>query len=247
MADNLNIHFPFADLLRSGDLILTAGEGDVAVIARLPDKYLADSRTLWKNLGGADALKAQLHGASGDLTKEETAKRKVLEPLMAALKETAKKAFKGADVKLHDEFQVGINEPHDTASVLRRAGIMLASAQNTANAAALKLKAWGDADTKKLETAIGAFRTTDTVHETAKLDAGDATGKRNRDANDLYDQLQTIQNAASLEYPDTDSSNAPKRAAFLLGKFPPHGGNKKKSATADKPQTPDNPPAPPAK
>ena len=228
MADELKFHFPFADLLRSGDLILTAAEGDAAVSGRLPANYVTDSRTLWTSLGGEDATKAEKKGEAGVMTVEERAKLKALEPLTHALKETAKKAFKGQDVKLHDEFQVGITEPHDTASVLRRANIMLKSAQNTANAAALKLKGWGAADTTKLENAIGAFRTTDTTHEASKNVAADATGTRNRDANKFYEDLQTIQNAASLEYPEEVSANAPKRAAFLLGKFPPRGGGKDK-------------------
>ena len=240
MAEELKFHGPFGDVLRSGDLILTAAEADAAVSGRLPVNYVADSRTLWKSLGGEDAAKSQKAGEAGVLTQEEHKKRAVLEPLTTALKGTAKKAFAGQEVKLHQEFQVGINDPHDTASVLRRAKIMLASAKETNNAAALKTKGWGDADTGKLETAIGAFGTTDTTHEKAKVTAQDATGVRNHDANGFYDRLLTIQNAASLEYPATDPANSGKRELFLLGKFPPHGGNHKKKP-GDQPPKPPQP------
>jgi len=46
-------------------------------------------------------------------------------------------------------------------------------------------------------------------------------------ADDLYDRLQTIQNAANLEWPEDNPANAQTRADFRIGKFPPkdHGGN----------------------
>jgi hypothetical protein len=44
-------------------------------------------------------------------------------------------------VKLHQEFQVGINSPHDLGSILSRADIILASVQNAANLSTLKLTA----------------------------------------------------------------------------------------------------------
>jgi len=221
MATDPKLHIPLAELLRSGGLILTAGETDLAVSARLPALFISNARTLWTNLGGEDATQAMKKGASGDLTKEETAQRDALKFAVKQLKDTAKKAFSGQDVKLHDEFQIGITEPHNTGELLRRGAIMLASAKDTANAAALQAKGYGAADRQKLEDVIGAFRSTDTTHETAKNDATDATGVRTRDGIDLLDRLETIQNAASLEYPVTVSGNAPKRTAYLLGKFPP--------------------------
>ena len=231
MPNDPKLHFPLAELLRSGNLILIAGEADSAVAGRLPTGFIAGARTLWQDLGGADTAQAMAKGAAGDLTKEEMAKRTALQAATQPLKDTAKKAFSGQDVKLHDEFQVGINEPHDTASLLRRAGIMLASATETANAAALQAKGYGAADRQKLADAIGAFRGTDSTHETAKNDGTAATGARTSGAVDLCDRLETIQNAASLEYPEIDPANKPKRATFLLGTFPPKGGGAKKPAT----------------
>ena len=231
MPNDPKLHFPLAELLRSGHLILTAGEADTAVAARLATGFIPGARLLWTNLGGEDTTQAQKKGASGDLTKEETAMREALKFAMKQLKDTAKKAFAGQDVKLHDEFQVGINEPHDTGALLRRGGIMLASAKDTTNAAALQAKGYGPADQQKLADAVGAFRGTDTTHEAAKNDGTASTGVRNSDAVDLCDQLVTIQNAATLEYPVTTSANAPKRSSYLLGKFPPKGGGTTKPPT----------------
>ena len=41
------------------------------------------------------------------------------------------------------------------------------------------------------------------------------------DAADAYDHIITIQNAADLEFPATNPANAPARAEFRLGLFPP--------------------------
>jgi hypothetical protein len=41
------------------------------------------------------------------------------------------------------------------------------------------------------------------------------------DAADAYEHILTIQNAADLEFPATDPANAPIRAEFRLGIFPP--------------------------
>jgi hypothetical protein len=41
------------------------------------------------------------------------------------------------------------------------------------------------------------------------------------DAADAYEHILTIQNAADLKFPATDPANAPARAEFKLGIFPP--------------------------
>jgi len=48
-----------------------------------------------------------------------------------------------------------------------------------------------------------------------------ATGTKAADAADAYEHLLTIQNAADLEFPATDPTNAATRAEFKLGIFPP--------------------------
>ncbi len=187
---------------------------------------------------GADdaAIKGKRSGV-GTLTKEQNAKLEKLNKWIANARKTAGLAFKGQDVKLREEFQVGINEPHDLASILQRARIIVASLKKADNAPVLKAKGWLDADTTAFEGVLSSLAVTDATQETGKSSAKDATGTRNRNANLLYDNLLAIQNAADLQWPDDHSANADLRDEFRLNTFPPRGRNGGK---------PDQPPAPPA-
>ena len=151
-------------------------------------------------------------------------------------RKTAKLAFAGQDVKLHDEFQGGINRPHNLGSVLGRADIILASVQNAANLAALQLKGWTAAETTAFVNARASFTTGDVTQQAVKGGAKDSTTTKNTAAADLYERLLTLQNAADLQWPDTDPANAGLRDQFRLNTFPPAGGS-------SPPPTP--PPAPP--
>ncbi|MBI3852882.1 MAG: hypothetical protein HY298_21720 [Verrucomicrobia bacterium] len=86
---------------------------------------------------------------------------------------------------------------------------------------------------------IAPAESADDSQETAKTTRTGTTGTRNRNANDLYERLLTVQNAANLQWPERDSSNAAVRAEFRLGRFPPRGGSPPKPG-------PPNPPTPPA-
>src|SRR5439155_9575168 len=130
--------------------------------------------------------------------------------------ESAKRAFAGQDVKLRNEFQVGIHSPGDLASVLGRARIVR-DACSDGNATALAAKGWIVADTAALEQAIEALDTTDDTQESAKVDKGGATGARNTAANTLHEGLLTIQNAANNQWPERNPANAAVRAKFRLG------------------------------
>jgi hypothetical protein len=145
---------------------------------------------------------------------------------MGDARESAKLAFKGQDVKLREQFQVGVHKPHDLQSQLQRARTILAGLQDAANASLLASKGWTTADTTALQAAITNIESDKTLVENAK-DAGvGATGAKNTAADDLYDRLLTIQNAANRQWPAADSANVQIRADFRLGKFPPkdHGG-----------------------
>ena len=155
---------------------------------------------------------------------------------MGRARQTASLAFAGQTVKLHEEFQVGVTTPTDLASILSRADIILAALKNPDNLAALKLKGWLDADTTAFAAARGQLGSGDVTQETAKGGAKDATGSRNHVANDLYDHLATIQNAADLQWPAENPANAGVRDEFRLDTFPPRGS----SGT-----TPPTPPTPP--
>ena len=159
--------------------------------------------------------------------------------LIANAKDTAKLAFPGQIVKLRQAFQVGVHKPHDLQSQLQRGRTVLASMQAVENVAALTTKGWTADETTALNTAITALENDKTLLEAAK-DAGiGSTGQKNVLADDLYDRLLTVQNAANLQWPESDPANAQTRADFRLGKFPPkdHGGHHVEP-------TPPTPPAP---
>jgi len=240
MSDPLNFNFPLPVLLQDGDTIVTAAEANAAALtARLPAGFLAATRPLIQQVSDQDAAQKGLAGTAGTLTAEQDAKLATLTASTTNLRETAKKAFKGNTVKLHDEFQVGINKPSGLGAVIQRARIMLASAQTAENAAALQTKGWIAADTTALSDAITALDDTDNVQEDAKVEATGGTGTRNRTANELYDRLLTIQNAANLQWPEINSANDTIRAKFRLGLFPPS-----RAGGSGKPPTPPTPTPP---
>jgi hypothetical protein len=124
-------------------------------------------------------------------------------------------------VKLHQEFQIGIHESHELGAVLGRADIILASVQTSANLPAMKLRGWTDAETQTFTTVRGTFPASTTTQQSGESDAKRATAVKAADAADAYEHILTIQNAADLEFPATAPANAPQRAEFKLGIFPP--------------------------
>src|ERR1039458_7703640 len=130
-------HFPIAILTHNGKLITDAAVANAAVAARSPDTKVN------KDVAGQKIA----HGELGNLTPVQHTNLDTLQYWMQQARETAKLAFPGQSVKLHQEFQVGINSPHDLDSILSRADIILASVQNAANLPTLKLKGWTDAET----------------------------------------------------------------------------------------------------
>jgi hypothetical protein len=242
MTEKLKFHFPIATLLRDGGAIITAAETHTELGPRLRGGILNESRALLGSVPGGDNTKNAKKGAVGTLTKAQNDLLAKLTKWVSRAKETAGLAFKGQTVKLREEFQVGIFEPYDLASVVRRAGITLASMQNAANAQALKDQGWIDADNTAFETVLSGLGNTDLTQEIGKGDAKGATGIRNHDANILFDNLLAIQNAAGLQWPDDDPANSAVRDEFRLDTFPPQSGN---GGTTDQPPTPPAPPTPP--
>ncbi|MEI6078635.1 MAG: hypothetical protein WCS94_23865, partial [Verrucomicrobiota bacterium] len=70
-------------------------------------------------------------------------------------------------------------------------------------------------------TVRATFPASTTTQQSGQSDAKKATGVKAADAADAYEHIITIQNAADLEFPATDPANAPARAEFKLGIFPP--------------------------
>jgi hypothetical protein len=79
------------------------------------------SRGLLGQLGGKGGSAGAQTAVTGDLTQQQDDAIAEMLDLFGKLKDSAKKAFKGQDVKLREEFQVGINSPSDLASILDRA------------------------------------------------------------------------------------------------------------------------------
>jgi hypothetical protein len=145
---------------------------------------------------------------------------------MAQAAKTAKLAFSGQTVKLHQEFQIGAHDSNDLASFLSRCDTVLGSVTNAANLAALTLKGWTTAETTAFQTARTAFGPAEQFRTQSIGGAKDTTTTKNTDAATLYENILTIQNAADLQFPASNPANAGVRGQFLLGIFPPdHGGN----------------------
>jgi hypothetical protein len=232
-------HFPIAILTYNAQLIIAAANTNPAIAARLPATYLADTTTALNKVNADIASQKTAHGELGNLTPAQHTNLDTLQGWMNQARKTAKLAFAGQDVKLHQEFQVGINTPHDLASILKRADIIIASVQNAANLPALQLKGWTAAETTAFTTVRQTFGAMNVTQQTAKGGAKDSTTSKNADAADLYERLLTIQNAADLQWPAGDPANAGIRDQFRLNTFPPA------STAATATPAPAAPPAPP--
>jgi hypothetical protein len=64
----------------------------------------------------------------------------------------------------------------------------------------------------------GTFPASTKDQQSGQSEAKKATAVK---AADAHEHILTIQNAADLEFPATDPANAPARAEFKLGIFPP--------------------------
>jgi hypothetical protein len=213
---------PISLLLLEGDYILDAAEAQSAEIdLRLPDDYVVTTRDVMELVSVQDTLQKTYGGSVGTLTIEQDASLELLMGMLSRARRTAKRAFSGQTVKLRQEFQVGASKPGNLATVLQRARIIAAGLGNAENVAPLTAKGWQAADTEAVNAAIHALDTTDDTQEQAKITRKGTTGERNRQANDLYERLLTIQNAANLQWPSSNRLNEPIRASFRLGTFPP--------------------------
>jgi len=196
------------------------------VAARLPANYLTAANTLCTKVASDVTTQKGAKGELGNLTEAQKQNLNTLHQCMAQTAKTAKLAFPGQTVKLHQEFQIGPHDANDLGSYLGRADIVLASVQNAANLAALTLKGWTTAETTAFQTARTAFGPAEQFRVQSTSGAKDTTTTKNTDAATLYENVLTIQNAADLQFPASNPANAGVRGQFLLGIFPPdHGGN----------------------
>jgi hypothetical protein len=232
------IHIPTAILTHNGGLIIAAAQNHAEIATRLTAAYVTAANTLCTKVASDVTTQKGAKGELGNLTVAQQQNLNTLHGCMTQAAKTAKLAFSGQTVKLHQEFQIGAHDKNDLASFLSRCDTVLASVQNAANLAALKLKGWTDAETTAFQTARTAFGPAEQFRVQSTSGAKDTTTTKNTDAATLYENVLTIQNAADLEWPATDPANSGVRGEFLLGIFPPdHGGN----------HTPPTSPATPAK
>jgi hypothetical protein len=232
-------HVPVLVITHDGTLIIAAANNHPEVAARLPEGYLVAADTLCKKVSADVSGQKTAKGELGPLTKTQTASLKTLHHGFAQAAKTAKLAFAGQTVKLHQEFQIGAHQ-NDLSSFLGRVDIVLGSLKTAANRAAFKTKGWTDTETAIIQTARDAFGPAEQYRVKSISGAKDTTAQKNADATALYENILTIQNAADLHYPATNPANIGVRDEFLLNTFPPdHGGNST--------PTPPPPPAPESK
>jgi len=212
---------PVPVIVYNGNLIVAAAQKYPKVAARLPATYLTETTTSLGKLPTDIAGQKNAKGETGNLTAAQLQNFNLLLHWMMLARKTAKLAFFGQTVKLHEEFLVGLQENHGLAEVLGRADTILASVQKPENLAALKLKGWTDADTQAFVAVRGTFPASTTAQISGQSDAKKATLAKDVDASDAYEHVLTVQHAGDLEYPATDPANAPIRAEFRLGLFPP--------------------------
>ena len=184
------------------------------------------------------ALQSGKTGEAGELTEEQQADFADVERLSAGARRSARLAFAGQAVILHSEFQVGINDPQDLASVLDRAGKTHTAAVKYATQ--LAPKGWIATDATALGAAIAALSGTGLDQDEALADRAQFTADLTRAANTLFDGCLTIQNAARLQYPSTQPGTEAARVRFLLETFPPRDRSQPDGGTQG--GTPSTPP-----
>jgi hypothetical protein len=234
--------FPIALLITQAGKInaaLTDATVGPPVAARLPTGFATAFSTLVTKVGGGPAGKALQAGATAILTKEQNGALVEMLRLMSGARRTASLAFRGNDPLLHEAFQVGEHEPQGLDEEVKRAKIILASLGTYA--AQLGAEGWTTAETTALSGAIGTLTGADLDQENSKSQGPGITSVNTTDANTLYRNCLTIQNAARLQFPSTQPGNETPRARYLIGAFPPHGH----SSSGDIP--PDKGAPPPAK
>jgi hypothetical protein len=214
-------HFPTDTLTFNGNLIVAAAAKYPAVTGRLPGNYINDTTALIAKMAADLVGQKNAKGETSQLTQTQQANLNQLLHWMNQARTTAKLAFPGQTVKLHQEFQVGVHDKHDLGSVLGRADIILASIQNAENLPTLKLKGWTDAETSTFLAVRATFPATTQTQQSGKGGAKQATALKNADAANLYEHLLAIQNAANLQYPAIDPANVGIRDEFRLNTFPP--------------------------
>ena len=220
-AQKTTFHFPLPILVGEGKLILDAATAHSELAARFKAGFLTGAVALLATVKLQVTGQKQKRGDVGVLTLAQLDEIHNFQHLVHLAKESAKLAFKGQAVKLTEQFFVGVNQPNDLQSQLARGRTIVASIKLVANADAIAGQGWTADETTALDNIITAIEGDKTLLENAKGASLGSTGVRNASAESLYAALQTVQNAANIQWPESDPANAEVRADFRFGKFPP--------------------------
>jgi len=221
-----HLHFPVPILTHNGELIIAAAKIHPEIATRVTAAAIAAADALCQTVAGEITGQKTAKGELGNLTLAQEQDLVKLHRFKAQAIKTAKLAFSGQAVMLHQQFQVGVHGRNDLGDFLSRVDIVLGSIGLPANLAAFKTKGWTDDDTTAFTAARAAFGPAEQYRVKSIGGAKDTTASKNLDALQLYAAVLAIQNAADLEWPAANPANAGVRAQFLLGVFPPdNGGN----------------------
>lgn len=219
-------NFPLATLIKQAgrlkDALADATIG-TPVLARLPATFQADFSALLTKVSEAPAKKSGQAGDTGQLTQDQNDALSEMVRLVAAARRSASLAFPGDKVRLREEFKVGVHDPQDLGSEIQRATVVQASSVKYATE--LGEHGWTAADATQLDSAINALSGIDLQQEASKAEGPGITAATNADANKLYKNCLSIQNAARLQFPSTQPGNETPRARYLIGEFPPQSGS----------------------
>jgi len=193
------------------------------VAARLSTTFVADFSAQIELVARRGTDQSGAFGTMNSLTRAQVAAQAELLRLAALARRAAHHAFRGEDSLLRSEFQVGLHNPGDLASVIERADRLLSACRKYP--AELAPNGWSGVDSDIFSAAIDALADADQNQETAAdLKAG-FTAQRNAAANTLYKQCNLVQNAARMLYTGASTEDDPAmieaRARYLLDEFPP--------------------------
>lgn len=215
-------------LLREADLILgTARRYSFDMARRLGPGALSEADRKRSELG--TKTRAVLSGGSSTLQKS----RLEMIEFFNHAKATARLAFKGQLEKLRTEFKVNAPSFSTLSNEIERASVACASCALPGNAEALAAKGWIGEDTAAFSALIEVVTKEQEKHDRYSESLLELRQAIYALSTSLYEDLRTIQNAASIQWPERGKNSQNVRTKFRLDAFPP-----KKRAAAGEAKTP---------
>jgi hypothetical protein len=230
--------FPSATLYTEGKLILSTAESTEEkplIDPRLDDGHVAATRALLTTLDPTGDSNHIIRGLLGTMTQAQRDAIRKVSKFKTRARKSAKLAYRGQSVLLHESFLIGNDGPADIATMIRNAEKLLASCTQADHAAALKKQGWIAKDNTGFDAAIRAAKEAFKEHLDKKADSKDETNDTTQQANNLYLGLLAIQNAANNEHDEDDPANRGIRAKYRLGLFPPTDPESKGPSTPTTP------------